>query len=221
MSPVLQADLPSRSKSSASPSLLRVRMAKEDRQESSSAVKAWRILHDAPADSNSKKILRLQTVCLKSQLYGQAKPLCSGISEIGLTEGDAFDLIAGIAYQRDAPSVDSEAFCASKQLRNSRRTKKETWLKFESSFSAQAAQFNLISNTTDLIECITDPPLLSIFAAYGPQRAFPTAAAEPSDENSNSQLWNDEFLSYIKQHSVSSVIKQCHKVKFSSATSDH
>lgn len=153
----------------------------------------------------------MQAICLKSQLYGLAKDLCSGISNEQLIGDGAVDLIVGKLYQRDALTAVSEAYRAFNQLWNTRRSNNETVKNFESRFSAQVARFNSISTTTKLPECITALMFLSNSAIDDSQRVSVMAAAAPSDENLNAQSTNEQFLGAITYQSVSSVIKQCDK----------
>lgn len=212
MGPALTSNLPSRPKffwDAKSPPWTD---GKGDQEEYRDSVKLWQTFHNALPDSNSNMIpTALQAVCLKSQLYGRAKDLCSGISEAELVAEGAVDLLVGEIYQKDALTVVSEAYRAFNQLWNTRRGTNETMKNFESRFSAQVAKFNSKSTTTKLPECITALMLLSNSAINDAQRVSVMAAAAPSDENLNSQSSNDEFLSAFTYQSVSSVIKQCDK----------
>ena len=212
MGPAPQSNLPSRPKFSWDAKSPPWTDGKGDQEEYRNSVKLWQTFHNALPDSNSNKIPpALQAICLKSQLYGRAKDLCSGISEVQLTGDHAVDLIVGKIYQKDALSVVSEAYRAFNQLWSTRRSNNETMKNFESRFSAQVAKFNSISATTRLPECITALMLLSNSAIDDSQRVSVMAAAAPSDESLNSQSSNDAFLSSITYQSVSSVIKQCDK----------
>lgn len=183
-----------------------------DQEEYRDAVHLWQMFHDALPDSNSNKIpLALQAICLKSQLYGRAKDLCSGISSQQLKGNGAVDLLLGTVYQRDALTVVSEAYRAFNALWNTRRGNNESMKNFESRFSAQVAKFNSISTTTKLPECITALMLLSNSAIDDSQRVSVLAAAAPSGDSLDAQSTNDQFLSAITYQSVSSVIKQCDK----------
>lgn len=90
---------------------------KGDQEEYRYAVKFRQTFHNTLPNSNSNKIpTALQAICLKSQLYGRAKDLCSGISDGQLTAEDAVNHIVGKIYQKDALSVVSEAYRAFNQL---------------------------------------------------------------------------------------------------------
>lgn len=59
--------------------------------------------------ANSNKIpANLQAICLKAQLFGRAKDLCSGITDQQLHPEQGVDLIMNAIYKRDAISVVSE-----------------------------------------------------------------------------------------------------------------
>ena len=82
MGPVPQTNLPIRPKFSWDAKSPPWTDGKRDQQEYRDAVKLWQTFHDSLPNSNSNKIpSALQAVCLKSQLYGRAKDLCSGITD--------------------------------------------------------------------------------------------------------------------------------------------
>lgn len=192
---------------------------KGDQEEYRDAVHLWQMFNNAlPASNNNKIPAALQAICLKSQLYGRAKDLCSGITDQQLTSDGAVELLVGRVYQRDALTVVSEAYRAFNALWSTRRNANENMKNFESRFSAQVAKFNSISTTTKLPECITALMLLSNSAIDDTQRVSVLAAAAPSDDNLNAQSTNDQFLSAITYQSVSSVIRQCDQ---SSAASEN
>lgn len=67
--------------------------------------------------NNSKNIPEsLQAICLKSQLFGRAIDLCSGIENTELTEGDVVSKIVNVFYERDRFSVVIEAYKVFKYL---------------------------------------------------------------------------------------------------------
>ncbi len=185
---------------------------KGDQEEYQKSVKLWEAFHNALPDNNSNKIpSNLRAICLKSQLYGRAKDLCSGIADESLLDADGVQKIVHCIYQRDALSVVSEAFKSFNHLWNTRRGSTETMKNFESRFSAHVAKFNSISTTTKLPECITALMLLANSAIDDNQRISVMAATAPSDATFTAQSTNDEFLAAITYNSVASVIKQCDK----------
>lgn len=174
------------------------------------SVKLWNAFNDALPDNNSTKIpTRLRALCLKSQLFGRAADLCSGIDDESLTTTEGVKLIVDCIYQRDALSVVSEAFRAFNALLNTRRGDTENMKNFQSRFSAQVAKFNAISNTTKPPECSTALMLLSNSAIDDNQRVSVLAATPPADPTLNSQSTNDMFLSAVTYQSVASIVKQC------------
>ena len=115
---------------------------KGDQEEYRNAVKLWQMFHNTLPDSNSNQIpTALQAICLKSQLFGRAKDLCSGIPDDQLVGDDAVNLIVGNIYQIDALTVVSEAYRTFNQLWNTRRGFNETIKNIDSRFSAQVYCF--------------------------------------------------------------------------------
>ena len=170
----------------------------------------WEAFNDALPDSNNNKIpAGLSAICLKSQLFGRAKDLCSGITNAQLLGDDGVKLIVESIYQRDALSVVSEAFKAFNQLWNTRCGSAESMKNFESRFSAQVAKFNSIATTTKLPEYTTALMLLSNSSIDDNQRVSVLAATAPSDPNMNAQSSNDDFLAAITYSSVASAVKHC------------
>ena len=185
---------------------------KGDQEEYSNSVKLWQAFHNALPENNSNKIpLQFRAICLKSQLYGTGKDLCSGISDAQLLGENGVQLILNAIYQRDALTVVSEAFKAFNQLWNTRFGATESMKNFESRISAQVAKFNSISATTKLPECITALMLLANSAIDDNQRVSVMAANAPSNSCLNGQLSSDEFLAAITYNSVASVIRQCER----------
>ena len=222
MGPAPNSGLPSRPKFSWDAKSAPWTDGKGDQEQYNESVTLWNAFHDVLPDSNSNKIPeKLRAICLKSQLFGRAKDLCSGITNEELLGDDGVKKITEAIYQRDALSVVSEAFRAFNLLWNTRRSNTESMKNFESRFSAQVAKFNSISDTTKLPECITALMLLSNSAIDDTQRISVMAAAAPSDQHLNGQSTNDQFLSAITYQSVASVVKQCDKSSQHPAEGSH
>lgn len=81
----------------------------------------------------------------------------------------------------------------------------------ESRFSAQVANFDLVSNRNKLPECITDPIIIYNSCIEDKQRFYIMAATAPSDTNRNVQYSNDQLMAYFTYNSAVSVLKQCNK----------
>lgn len=108
---------------------------KGDQEEYNKSVKLWKSFHTALPDSNSNKIpANLRAICLKSQLYGRAKDLCSRISDEQLLDFNGVKLNVECIYPRDALTVISEALKAFNTLWNTRRGGSETMKNFEYCF---------------------------------------------------------------------------------------
>lgn len=108
-------------------------------------VALWKNFHDSLLVNNSNKIPEnLQAICLKSQLFGRAIDLCSGISNTELSSDDGVSKIVNAIYQRDGLSVVSEAYRVFNDLLDTRRGQKESMKGFELRFAAGVAKFNAI-----------------------------------------------------------------------------
>lgn len=88
-----------------------------DQAEYKATVNLWKTFHNSlPANNNNKIPPNLQAICLKSQLFGRAKDLCSGISNTDLNTENGVDLIVNSIHKRDSLSVVSEAYRTFNQL---------------------------------------------------------------------------------------------------------
>lgn len=95
MDPAPQLSLPSQHKFSWGAMSPPRTDSKGDQEEYKNTVRLWPKVQKTIPDSNRNKILSaLHAVCLKTQLYGRAKSICSGISDKQLKSGGAVDLIA-------------------------------------------------------------------------------------------------------------------------------
>lgn len=73
---------------------------KGDQEEYRDAVRLWQTFHKALPVNNKNKIPdEIQAICLKSQLCGRAKDLCSGITDEQLVGENAVALLVGQIYK--------------------------------------------------------------------------------------------------------------------------
>lgn len=92
---------------------------------------------------------------LKSQLYGHAADLCSALTKEELKSNEGLSVIVNKIYQRDAMLVISEAYDGFNALLSTRRNANESLKTFELRFAALVTKFNLLSNTTELPQCMS------------------------------------------------------------------
>ena len=89
MGPAHQNLLPSRPKFSWDSKTAPWTDGKGEQEGYHKSVKLWNAFNDALPNSNSNKIPKaLRAICLKSQLFGRAADLCSGIDDASLTTDD-------------------------------------------------------------------------------------------------------------------------------------
>lgn len=79
---------------------------------------------------------------LKSQLFGRARDLCTGIPDEVLNSSNGADAIKEALYQRNALTVVREVFIDFNDLISTRRSATESLKIFENRFAAQVAKFN-------------------------------------------------------------------------------
>lgn len=92
----------------------------------------WGAFENALPESNLMRIpATFRGICLKIQLYGVAKYLCSGISKIISTNEDGVQLILDYIYQRDVPSLVSDDYRKFNDLLNCLRGTSETMENYE------------------------------------------------------------------------------------------
>ena len=185
--------------------------ARGDQLEYKNQVDLWKHFHDSLPNNNSNKIpSNLQAICLKSQLFGRAIDLCSGITNTELSSEDGVSKIVNAIYQRDGLSVVSEAYRVFNDLLDTKRGNNESMKGFELRFAASVAKFNAISESTKLAECLTALMLISNAHISDSQRVSVLAAAASASEVENvATATNEEFLKSISYSSVSSVVKHC------------
>jgi len=124
---------------------------KDNQERFKVTVEDWKEQHDSLPDINPNKIATsMQGLVLKSQLYGQASDLCSGLTKEQPKSDGGVDLIMNAVYQHDALSVISEAYDGFNALLNTRRGQNESLKNFETRFSAAVTKFNSLSTTTKL-----------------------------------------------------------------------
>lgn len=182
-----------------------------DQQPYKQQVELWKHFHDTlPANNNNKIPGNLQGICLKSQLFGRAIDLCSGITAEQLSGENGVDLIVNAIYKRDGLSVISEAYKIFNDLLTTKRDDSESMKGFELRYAAGVAKFNAISESTKLPECLTSLMLIANAEITDSERvSVLAAAASSSDFEDSANTSNEEFLMSISYASVASVIKQC------------
>lgn len=104
---------------------------KGNQEECYNDVQLGQAFKSALPDGNNKKAPEnVQAICLRSQLFSRAKALFSGISNEQLISDNGVKHVIECIYQRDALTVDSEAFRTFNQLWNTKRGNDESIINF-------------------------------------------------------------------------------------------
>lgn len=101
--------------------------ARGDQLEYKNRVTLWKHFHESLPANNSNKIPgNLQAICLKSQLFGRAIDLCSGITITELSSEEGVSKVVNVMYQIDGFSVVSEAYKVFNDLLDTKRGHNES-----------------------------------------------------------------------------------------------
>lgn len=73
--------------------------------------KPWSQFYGILPDANLNKIAKsIRGIILQSNLFGRTKDLCNGLHSSKAASQSDFDLIIGVVYKKDAPSVVSNVY---------------------------------------------------------------------------------------------------------------
>lgn len=115
----------------------------------------WKQFHDAlPANSSNKIPSNIQGSCLKSQLFGRAIDLFSGITGEKLSGENDGDVVRIAVYKRDGLCMVSETYMIFNDILTTKRGDKESMKGFRLRFAAGVAKCNAISESTKLPDCV-------------------------------------------------------------------
>lgn len=108
-------------------------------------VTLWKHLNDSLSANNSNTIPgNLQAICLRSQFFGRAIDLCSGLSNTDLSTDKGLNLKVNAIYQRNGLSVVSEAYKVFNDLLDTKRGQNKSMKRCELRFAATVAKCNAI-----------------------------------------------------------------------------